>query len=90
MTQRQMIEIIQHHHPEMREVQIRLYLNQALDTFCRKTEILQTQSTLTSVANTRYYDIDSLGKKFIKIDRVEFDKTEISQLSGRPDKYNNS
>lgn len=85
-----MIEIIQQHHPEMGEVQIRLYLNQALDTFCRKTEILQTQSTLTSVANTRYYDIDSLGKKFIKIDRVEFDKTEISQLSGRPDKYNNS
>ena len=88
MTQRQMIEIIQQHHQEMGEVQIRLYLNQALDTFCRKTEILQTQSTLTSVANTRYYDIDSLGKKFIKIDRVEFDKTEISQLSGRPDKYN--
>ena len=85
-----MIEIIQQHHPEMGEVQIRLYLNQALDTFCRKTEILQTQSTLTSVTNTRYYDIDSLGKKFIKIDRVEFDKTEISQLSGRPDKYNNS
>ena len=90
MTQAQMIEIIQQHHPEMGEAQIRLYLNQALDIFCRKTEILQTQSTLTSVANTRYYDIDSLGKKFIKVDRVEFDKTEISQLSGRPDKYNNS
>jgi len=90
MTQAQMIEIIQQHHPEMGEAQIRLYLNQALDTFCRKTEILQTQSTLTSSANTRYYDIDSLGKKFIKVDRVEFDKTEISQLSGRPDKYNNS
>jgi len=90
MTQAQMIEIIQQHHPEMGEAQIRLYLNQALDVFCRKTEILQTQCVTTSVLNKRYYDIDALGKKFIKIERVEFDKTEISQLSGRPDKYSNS
>ena len=38
MTQAQMIEIIQQHHPEMGEAQIRLYLNQALDVFCRKTD----------------------------------------------------
>tara|TARA_R100001510_G_C7644084_1_gene201554 strand:- start:50 stop:322 length:273 start_codon:yes stop_codon:yes gene_type:complete len=90
MTQKQLIEIVQIHHPEMSETQIRLYLNQALDEFCRKTEILKTQSTITSTANKRYYDLDSFGKKFIKIERVEFDKNEISQLSGRPDKYSNS
>jgi len=90
MTQKNMIEIIHQHHPEMSETQIRLYLNQALKEFCRKTEVLKTQSTVTSVANKRYYDLDGFEKRFIKIDRVEFDKNEISQLSGRPDKYSNS
>ena len=90
MTQAQLIEIVQQHHPEMGETQIRLYLNQALDQFCRKTEVLKSQCETTSVTNQRYYDIDSLGRKFIRIDRVEFDGNEIAQLSGRPDKYSNS
>ena len=90
MTQKQMIEAIRQHHPEMGEVQIRLYLNQALDEFCRKTEVLKTQCVLTSAASKRYYDIDSLGRKFVKIDKVEFDKELMSQLTTRPETYSNS
>jgi len=51
MTQTQIIELVQQHHPEMGETQIRLYLNRALDEFCRKTRILKTLYTFSTVAD---------------------------------------
>ena len=83
MTQTQIIELVQQHHPEMGETQIRLYLNRALDEFCRKTRILKTLYTFPTVANKRYYNLDS---DILEVTRVDYDNYEIPRLSNPPEK----
>ena len=83
MTQTQIIELVQQHHPEMGETQIRLYLNRALDEFCRKTRILKTLYTFSTVANKRYYNLDS---DVLEVTRVDYDNYEIPRLVTPPEK----
>ena len=83
MTQQQLIETVKQHHPEMGETQIRIYLNKALDEFCRKTRVLNTLYTFPTVADQRYYD---LSDDIIEITRVDYDGYEIPRLVGKPAK----
>jgi hypothetical protein len=83
MTQQQLIETVKQHHPEMGETQIRIYLNKALDEFCRKTRVLNTLYTFPTVADQRYYD---LNDDIIEITRVDYDGYEIPRLVGKPEK----
>ena len=83
MTQTQIIELVQQHHPEMGETQIRLYLNRALDEFCRKTRILKTLYTFSTVADKRYYNLDS---DVLEVTRVDYDNYEIPRLVTAPEK----
>ena len=83
MTQTELIEIVQQHHPHLGETQIRIFLNKALDEFCRKTRILKTLYTFSTVADKRYYNLDiSIGE----VTRVDYDNYEIPRLVGQPDK----
>ena len=82
MTQTQIIELVQQHHPEMGETQIRLYLNRALDEFCRKTRILEFVFQFTTTEDQRYYTIDG---SVLEIKSVDYDGKTISRLSGRPE-----
>lgn len=98
MTQKQIVEIVQMHHPEMGETEIRLYLNKALDEFCESTRILKGQQTFTTTSDTRYYklnDLDADGSesdqhKFIDVNRVDFNNYQISRLQDPPEKYSSS
>ena len=98
MTQTQIIEMVQMHHPEMGETEIRLYLNKALDEFCENTRILKGQQTFTTTADTRYYKLDDLDAdgseadqhKFIDVDRVDYNNYQISRLQDPPEKYSSS
>ena len=83
MTQQQLIETVKQHHPEMGETQIRIYLNNALDEFCRKTRVLNTLYTFPTVADQRYYD---LSDDIIEITRVDYDGYDIPRLVGKPEK----
>ena len=64
MTQKQLIELIQQHHPVMGETEIRLALNRAQDDFCYKTELIKDTYTQDSVAGQRYYTLDG---KILKV-----------------------
>ena len=98
MTQKQIVEIVLMHHPEMGETEIRLYLNKALDEFCESTRILKGQQTFTTTSDTRYYklnDLDADGSesdqhKFIDVNRVDFNNYQISRLQDPPEKYSSS
>ena len=98
MTQTQIIEMVQMHHPEMGETEIRLYLNKALDEFCENTRILKGQQTFTTTADTRYYKLDDLDAhgseadqhKFIDVSRVDYNNYQISRLQDPPEKYSSS
>ena len=83
MTQAQMIEIIQQHHPDMGETEARLYLNKALKEFCRETKILSGSTTFSTVVDQRYYDLDST---VLEITRVDVDDYRIDRLVGLPEK----
>ena len=83
MTQKQMIELIQTHHPDMGETEARMYLNKALKEFCRETEILSGSTTFSTAADQRYYQIDA---GVIKITRVDVDDYRIDRLVGLPEK----
>ena len=86
MTQTQIIELVQQHHPEMGETQIRLYLNRALDEFCRKTRILNDVKTFTTVVDQRLYLLKNIDSTINEVTRVDYDGYEIPRLIGRPEK----
>ena len=71
MNQKQLIELIQQHHPSAGETEIRKALNRAQDDFSSKTEILRGTYTETSVAGQRNYP---LHREMIKVYRVDIGK----------------
>jgi hypothetical protein len=83
MTQKQMIEMVRQHHPTLSEVQVRLFLNQAMDDFARKTRIKEGAFTFSTVADQRYY---GLSDDIIEIISVDYDGYDIPRLGTRPEK----
>ncbi|MAH49741.1 hypothetical protein CMI37_28210 [Candidatus Pacearchaeota archaeon] len=81
MTAREMIELVQQHHPDMGEKEIINLLNRAKDDFCLRTEMIKDTYTTTTEANQRYYTLDN---KVIKIRSLWLNDVEIPRLSGKP------
>jgi len=81
MKNKEMIELVQQHHPHMGEVEVIKLLNRAKDDFCSKTEIIKDSYTGTTVANQRYYDIDA---RIIKIQSLWLNGIEIPRFLGKP------
>jgi hypothetical protein len=81
MTQKQLIELVQQHHPTMRETEIRLSLNRAQDDFSAKTELITETFTQDSVAGQRYYLLDA---QILKVQSVQVNDVEIPRLIGKP------
>jgi len=87
MTQKEMIELIQQHHPHIRETEARKLLNRAMDSFCADTDMLKTSFTDTTIAGTRYYGLDNA---MLKISRVTLTDAggqsyHIPRLIGHPE-----
>ena len=83
MTQKQLIETVKQHHPDLQDAQIRIFLNKALDEFCRRTRILKTLYTLNTTIDKRYYPLDS---NILEVTRVDYDNYRIPRLVGQPEK----
>ena len=83
MTQKELIEVIQQHHPSANETAIRKALNRAQDDFAAKTKMVHVGSdgSDTLVSGQRYY---TLPPEILEIKRVEIDDTEIKRLIDRP------
>jgi len=81
MTAREMIELVQQHHPDMGEKEIINLLNRAKDDFCARTEMIKDTYTTATVANQRYYTLDG---KLLKIRNIWLNDVEIPRLSGKP------
>jgi len=82
MTQQQLHELIRVHHPEMKEGEIRLRLNNAMKEFCRKTRVLKGAFQFDTVADQRYYGLDS---KIIEITSIDYEGKQIKRLIGKPE-----
>jgi hypothetical protein len=88
MTLREMIDLVQQHHPHMRDNELRLLFNRASDDFCARTEILKDSTSLgtdvnadDTTANKRYY---TLPDDVLKIREVYLDNVRIPRLLGKP------
>ena len=77
MKLKEMIELVQQHHPHMGETEIVRLLNRAKDDFCERTEIVKSTYTEATVANQRYYPIH---ENIIKINEVYLNDTKIPRL----------
>ena len=69
--QKQLIEYVQGHHPWMGETQIRKMLNQAQKEICEESGFLKAWFTDTTVANQRFYDLDSDIIKVLKVELTD-------------------
>jgi len=82
LTQEQLVELVRTHHPEMLENEIRVYLNQALREFTKKTKILRGVFDQTVADGIRWYTIDD---EIISINLVYFDNKKIKRLLRAPE-----
>ena len=82
MQLKEMIELVQQHHPHMGETEIVKLLNRAKDEFCEEPAIYKkTDSTIDTVADTRWYTIPT---GLLKIDEVYLDNVRIPKMQGNP------
>ena len=81
MTVRQLIELVQQHHPHMGENEILHKANRIIEGVARSNNLFESTLTGTTVANQRYYDIDN---RILKIKSVWLDSVKISKMIGKP------
>ena len=81
MSIKEMIELVQQHHPSMGQTEIVKLLNRAKNDFCAKTEIVKDSYTGATVANQRYYGIDD---RILKIKSIWLDDIKLPRLIGKP------
>ena len=81
MTIKEMIELVQQHHPHLGQTEVVKLLDRAKNDFCAKTEIVKDTYTGTTVANQRYYDIDA---RILKIKSIWLNDVKIPKLIGKP------
>jgi len=81
MTTKEMIELVQQHHPHMGEVEIVKLLNRAKDSFCEETDIFKKTFTISTTADHRWYGLPS---GLLKIEEVYVDDVKIERLQGNP------
>ena len=80
MTLKEMVELVQQHHPHIGEVELVRLINRAKYDFCLKTEMIKDSYTSSTVANQRYY---TLPDSLLKITSVWLKDTQIPQLIGK-------
>ena len=81
MEIKEMIELVQQHHPHMGQTEIVKLLNRAKDDFCAKTEIIKDSYTTNTDANQRYYTLDN---RILRIKEVYLDDVKIPMIVGKP------
>ena len=90
MTAKQMIELIQQHHPHISETEALLLLNDAKNEFCENTGIVKSINiATTTVANQLLYDValandsDTSSGGILKIKKVWIGDDENRILASR-------
>ncbi len=86
MTLKQMVEMVQQHHPKIGETQIKIWLTQAQKEISDRTNYGVTEtSSFSTVSGIKYYDISSptgvtLNEDIVSFTKVSYDGEEIQFL----------
>tara|TARA_R110000787_G_scaffold141883_9_gene255412 strand:- start:2125 stop:2388 length:264 start_codon:yes stop_codon:yes gene_type:complete len=81
MKLRDMVEIIQQHHPSLGVVECMHLLNRAQDEFSSRTNLLDSADKFDIVAGQRGY---KLSDHILEIKSVDYNGEDIPHLTGRP------
>lgn len=87
MTVKEMIDVVQQHHPSMGHKEILHYINEAMADFSTQTRMMEGSFTFPTVIDQRYY---TLPENIIEIKQVFYDSgahkgKRIPRLIGTPD-----
>lgn len=74
-----MIELVQQHHPNLGEKQVRKLLNRAIQDFSAETEIYHTVYTQPTIKDQRYYLLDT---DVLYIKELFVEKKQVPRLIG--------
>jgi hypothetical protein len=86
MKLKEIMELVQQHHPQMKLTEIVKELNRAMDDFSQKTKIVKDTYTFDLIQNQRYYKLDD---NILEINEVNYDAGDakgkkIPMLTFRP------
>lgn len=80
LSQQRLMERIRQAVPDAKPEDVRLLLNEALETFCQETEVLLKEfPPITSVASQVYYDLD---RKCLGVRQVDVEGKPVNPLGG--------
>ena len=88
MKLKEMVELVQQHHPELGITEVVKMLNIAQDEYSARTRLLEKATQFDLVTNQRYYALD---KSILEIKSVDMESADnstdhinIPKLIGRP------
>ena len=82
MTYKQIIELIQQHHPDMGETELKLNINIAQRDFADKTKLFERSVAITSVAGQRWYTLVGSTYPIGEFKKIYVNDVEIPRLVG--------
>ena len=83
MTIKNMVEMVQQHHPNVGETQIIMWLNQAMDDVTDKTSFaVKGSGTFETASGTKYYNFSAIdgiasNDEVISIETITYDGKHI-------------
>lgn len=86
MKGKEMVELVQQHHPEMGVQEIIKMLNRASDDYCTRTRLLDSATKFDTVKDQRFYGLDDKIMEIWAVDLTndDGDLESIPRLIGRP------
>jgi hypothetical protein len=86
MKLKEMVELVQQHHPQMGGQEIVKMINRAQDEYSSRTRLSEDSHTYTVVDGQRRYSLNVSGNKdaIMEIKNVDLNGKTIKRFTGRP------
>lgn len=86
MKLKEIVELVQQHHPQMGAQEVVKMVNRAQDEYCSRTRLLEDAVQFTAVEDQRGYSLSVSGNddQIMEIKHVDLDSKEIKRFTGRP------
>ncbi len=86
MKLKEMVELVQQHHPQMGGQEIVKMINRAQDEYSSRTRLSEDSHTYTIVDGQRRYSLNVSGNKdaIMEIKNVDLNGKTIKRFTGRP------
>jgi hypothetical protein len=86
MKLKEMVELVQQHHPQMGGQEIVKMINRAQDEYSSRTRLSEDSHTYTVVNGQRRYSLNVSGNKdaIMEIKNVDLNGKTIKRFTGRP------